>query len=121
MAKEKVFIAVFHKHSLRKNERGITTNEWEVTETVEFVNQLRNKHTSMASVIGDYLGRKMISGSRFGFTEYENFENYVRKKYPKQMQELDESYGPMRVPKEVVDEIVSDQFGNLRPKTVFDV
>ena len=121
MAKEKVYIAVFHKHSLKKNERGITTNEWEVTETVEFVNQLRNKHISMASIIGDYLNRKMISGSRYGVTEYENFENYIRKKYPEQMKELDASYGSLREKAEVSNELVHDGFGGIRPKTVFDV
>jgi len=123
MAKEKVFIVVSHLNSLKKNERTGKSipNEWEVTETVEFVNQLKSKHTSMASVIGDYLNRKIVIGSRFGFDDYDKFESYIRTKYPKQMAELDGAYRESQVKVEPVREVFADQFGNIREKTVFDV
>jgi hypothetical protein len=115
MSKEKVFIVLSHKHSLKKG----TSDEWEVTETVEFVNQLRNKHTTMSTAIGDYINRKMLSGSRFGMDEYEKFENYVRGKYAKQMDELDKAYSRLQEAAPVSD-LISDEFGNLRLRTVFD-
>lgn len=123
MAKEKVFIVVSHKHSL-KNKHGKTENpnDWEVTETVEFVNQLRSRHTSMSSAIGDYINRKMISGSRFGITEYGPFEDYIRKKYKKELDQLDALYRKDQI-KEVTEpspEVFADEFGNIRARTVFD-
>ena len=117
MSKEKVFIVLSHKHSLKAKSR----TEWEVSETVEFVNQLRNRHISMSSAIGDYLNRKMLSGERHGMTDYNKFEEYVRGKYAKQMSELDTAYADMRVAdNSVVSNMITDQFGNVREKTVFD-
>ena len=81
---------MLHKHSLKKG----TRDQWEVTETVEFVNQLKKRHIQDSSVIADYLNKKMISGARFGFTEYQAFENFVRTKYGPQMKELDKMYRP---------------------------
>jgi len=118
MAKEKVFIVISHKHSLKPG-----TKEWETAEQVEFVNQLRNRHTSMSTAVADYLNKKMLSGTRDGITDYDNFIEYVRKKYPKQMAELDAMYGQQQVKEEVVEEtpVFVDSFGNVRAKTVFDV
>lgn len=120
MAKEKVFIVVSHKHSLKNPKlRTESPDNWQVTETVEFVNQLRNKHTSMSSAIGDYVNRKMITGASNGITDYEKFEEYIRKQYPKEMASLDAAYKKEQV---VVEspEVFADQFGNIRQKTVFD-
>lgn len=118
MSKEKVFIVLSHKNSLKKRSK----TEWEVSETVEFVNQLRKKHLTTSSAIGDYLNRQMITGSRFGLGEYSKFEEYLRTKYDKQLSELDSLYGKNQVEAPVVDstEVYSDEFGNIRPKTVFD-
>lgn len=118
MAKENVFIVVSHKHSLKKG----TKDQWETSETVEFVNQLRNRHTSTSTAIGDYLNKKMISGTRYGMTDYDKFEDYIRTKYPKQMKELDEVYRKNRQEEEVIETpVFVDSFGNVRAKTVFDV
>lgn len=114
MKKEKVFIVLSHKHSLNPRSR-----EWEVTEKVEFVNNLRNRHYDSSSAIGDYVKGTMLSGSKVGMGEYENFENYVRKKYKDQMSELDEKYGDLRE-REIKPETIVDEFGNNRAKTVFD-
>jgi hypothetical protein len=116
MSKEKVFIVLSHKNSLKKG----SSTEWEVSETVEFVNQLRNRHTSMGSAIGDYINRKMIIGTRYGMDEYSKFDEYIRKKYSKQMDELDAAYLKQQVADES-PEVIVDQFGNVRSKTVFDV
>lgn len=124
MSKEKVFIVVSHKHSL-KNKHGRANNpdDWQVTETVEFVNQIRPRHTSTSSAIGDYINRKMLSGTRFGITEYGPFEDYIRKTYKKELAELDALYRADQIKEEPVEsnpEVFSDQFGNIRAKTVFD-
>ena len=116
MSKEKVFIVVSHKRSLKAKSR----TEWEVAESVEFVNNLRNKHITMSSAIGDYINRKMISGTSTGMGDYDKFEEYLRGKYSKQMGELDKAYETNRAPEVVKAEIITDQFGNDRPKTVFD-
>lgn len=116
MTKEKVFIILFHRHSLKKG----TKNEWEVTETVEFVNQLRNKHFQTSSAIADYINRKMLSGSRFGMGDYDVFEKYINSKYSRQMEELDSSYKSEQIFGTDKDIKVTDEFGNEREKTVFD-
>jgi hypothetical protein len=116
MNKEKVFIVVSHKHSLVKG----TQDKWETAENVEFVNQLRNRHHEMSSAIGDYINRKMISGSRYNMNDYEKYEEYIRSKYKKQMDELDVAYSAHRIEKEE-NAVFADEFGNIREKTVFDV
>jgi hypothetical protein len=120
MSKEKVFIVLSHKNILARPATKSREAEWQVAETVEFVNQLRNKHTSMGSAIGNYLEKKMIMGARYGMDDYEKFEEYVRSKYTKQMKELDVAYRPLQVVEEPSPEVFADQFGNIRPRTVFD-
>lgn len=118
MKKEKVFIVLSHKHNLKKG----SSTEWEVSETVEFINQLRPRHLSSSTAIGDYINRKMQSGSRFGMDDYNKFEVYIRTKYSKELAELDNSYRTLQVDKvtSVIQE-VKDSFGNVRLPTVFDV
>lgn len=123
MSKEKVFIVVSHKHSLKnRHSKTEDPNNWQVTETVEFVSQLRNRHISMSSAIGDYINRKMVSGARFGITEYGPFEDYIRKKYSKELAELDALYRKDQVVEEQPEsqEVFVDNFGNVRARTVFD-
>jgi len=113
MSKEKVFIVLSHKNSLKKGSK----TEWELTETIEFVNQLRKKHTSMSSAIGDYLNKKMITGARIGMGEYDTFDKYIRSKYEEQLLKLDAVYkSTNKSPRQI-----TDSFGNTRPVTVFDV
>ena len=125
MSKEKVFIVISHKHSVKKGthtKRGVEA-QWEVSETIEFVNQLRNRHITTSSAVGDYLNRKMISGARHGMDTYEKFDAYIRTKYEKQMAELDAAYASQVVdltPVEIEPEVFKDQFGNERARTVFD-
>lgn len=123
MSKEKVYIVISHKYSLKKDPRTgkFIKDQWEVNETVEFVNQLRNRHTTTSSAIGDYLNRKLITGTKLGMTDYDQFEQYVRKKYTKQMEELDAAYRPKAEEKINKSEIFVDSFGNVRAKTVFDL
>lgn len=116
MSKEKVYIVLTHVNSLKPGSR----TEWQVTEKVEFVNQLRNKHYTMASVIGNYTDRKMVIGSRYGMVDYDQFETYVRSKYSDQMNKIDEFYAAERAAELGRTEVVTDQFGNVRAKTVFD-
>jgi hypothetical protein len=119
MRKERVYIVLSHKNSLKKGSR----TDWEVAETVEFVNQLRDRHMTMASAIGDYLNCKMLAGSRFGMDDYDKFDTYIRSKYSKQMEQLDAAY-KSEVKEVVVEQsdqdLVVDEFGNVRTRTVFD-
>jgi len=120
MKKEKVYIVVSHKHNLKagKNPAG----EWEVAESVEFVNQLRNKHYTTSSAIGDYINRKMITGKRFGMEDFAKFENYIRTKYEKELSQLDSAYSEARIPAPVVpvSNEIEDEFGNIRERNIFD-
>lgn len=116
MKKEKVFIVISHKHNLKPR----TKDEWEVSEAIEFVSQLRNRHITMSSAVGDYINRTMVSGARSGMTDYEKFETYVRSKYEKQMTELDNAYGKDRKSAPEVSPVITDEFGNTRAPTVFD-
>ena len=118
MKKEKVYIVVFHKHNLKRG----TKDQWEVAETVEFVNQLRTRHYTTSSAIGDYLNRTMITGKRFNMDNFSKFEKYIRTKYEKEITELDNAYSEQRVPEVVVPVVneIEDEFGNFRDRNVFD-
>jgi hypothetical protein len=123
MRKEKVYIVASHKHILKKDPRTGRTlvGQWEVSEVVEFVNQLRDKHKTSATAIGDYINRTMLTGERHGMGDYSTFENYIRSKYAKQLEELDVAYGQARIVEPVVEDTITDEHGNTRSKTVFDV
>lgn len=116
MKREKVYIILSHKHSLRAG----SGTDWEVSEKVEFVNQLRKHHYTMSSAIGDFLKREMVVAGKAGISNYEHFEDYVRNKYASQFNELSTAYGHLRSPVIENSEFV-DQFGNKRQKTVFDI
>ena len=119
MSKEKVFIVLIHKNMLKPKSK----TEWEVQEIIECVDQLRPRHYTYASVIGDYLNRKMIMGERYGMTDYSKFEEYVTTKYPQQMKQLNEAYRALQAPEPESEspEVFADSFGNIRTKTVFDL
>jgi hypothetical protein len=125
MKKEKVFIVITHKKQLRKGShpgKGNKANlQWEIAENIEFVSNLKERHRSMGSAIGDYINRKMLTGERHGMGDYVVFEEYVRKKYEAQMKELDTLYENDRIEEEVRPVMITDRFGNTREKTVFDV
>ena len=119
MAKENVYIVLFHKHVLttpgKKGDKPI----WSLSEKVEFVSKLRNKHLTMSSAVGDYINRKMESDSRIKFNGYNNFEKYIRSKFPKEMEQLDNAYDADRI-KDTAPILVTDQFGQTREQTIFD-
>lgn len=120
MSKEKVFIVLMHKNVLKSPATKIKEAVWEVEERVEFVNQVRNKHIQTGTAIADYINRKMISGARYGMTDYDKFEEYVTTKYKDQMKQLGAAYRNERIVEES-QEVFADEFGNIRPRTVFDV
>ncbi len=121
MKKEKVFIVISHKHYLERGTKG-APDEWKVAEAVEFVNQLRPRHLTQSSAIGDYINRKMQTGKRIGMYEYNQFETYVRAKYKKEMEQLDKAYLAQQVPDTTVakPQLFEDEFGNYRERNVFD-
>lgn len=92
MKQEKVFIVVSHKHVLKGPAKKGSKAQWDLKESVEFVSQLRKRHLTMSSAIGDYINRKMESGARYGMGDYDKFESYIRSKYGKEMSELDAVY-----------------------------
>ncbi len=122
MKKEKVYIVVSHKHVLKTPGSKNREPVWDLAETVEFVNQLRNKHLTMSSAIGDYINRKMEKGERYGMGDYDKFEEYIRSKYAKEIAQLDAAYREQVIfdvtPPE--QDLITDKFGNLRLRTVFD-
>jgi hypothetical protein len=108
MKKDKVFIIITHKHRLKERSK----DQWDVVETVEFVDQIRSKHYSYASAIGDYINREVIMGTKMSLTNYIEFDNYVRNRYKAQMDELDSVYAEKVV--KVVDAVLtSDRLGNI--------
>ena len=117
MSKDKVFIVLSHKNSLKKGSR----TDWEVTETVEFVNCLRNKHTTLSTVIIDYINREIIKGKSAGITDYQKVEDYVRSKYGPQMKILDKQYRPENLSVDTKGDtltVVADQSGNLHAEAI---
>ena len=88
MKKEKVFIIVTQMKSLVPK----STTSWQVTEKVEFVSTIRNKHISTATAICDYVNKTIVLGTSKGVTDYEVFEKYIR--YPKQLETLDAYFRP---------------------------
>jgi hypothetical protein len=115
MAKKNIYIVLMHSHALKSGSKS----EWETNERVEFVDNLRKRHISFSTAIGDYTNKKMISGSRYNINDYNQFEEYLKGKYPEQMKQLDKIYGNEAAV--IISDDMVDEFGNKRAKTVFDV
>jgi len=90
MSKDKVFIVLTHMNSPKKGVK----DQWETTETIEFVDTVRKKHYSSASIIADYINKEIVKGKAIGVTDYAKIEEYVRQKYGPQMKILDKQYRP---------------------------
>lgn len=84
---KKCFVVVTHKSIIGTSQNG--GQEWQTEENVEFVTEVRKRHTDCASIIADAVNQKVIKGSRFGYDSYQKVDDYLRKSYNKQMQELD--------------------------------
>lgn len=65
--------------------------QWEVHESCEFVDRIKNRHTTNATAIIDYLNKKVIK-DRSGEGTYDDFIAYAEKSYPDQMKALKELY-----------------------------
>ena len=125
MSKEKVYIVVTHKHQVKRSKNKVAEPQWEVAETLDFVNQLRERHYTTSVAIADYLNEEMVMVGRSGITTFKQFDNYVRGKYAKEMAELDKNYYTQKTVALSEDvepaELYTDSFGNVRAKTVFDL
>jgi hypothetical protein len=62
-----------------------------VSERCEFVDNLKNRHRSTASVILDYLNEKVVK-NRSEEGSYPEFVKYLEKNYPQQMGELKKEF-----------------------------
>jgi hypothetical protein len=91
MSKEKVFIVVSHSRLPSKDRAK--QGQWEVTEKIEFVDQLRKRHIDMSSITVDYLEEKVLYGNPKNI-QYDEFIKYVTERCPRQMKELNETYKP---------------------------
>ena len=88
MRKPQVFIVVSQLRNLVKGSR----TEWQVQETVEFVDRLKDRYYSNAVAIANYTTKTIIKGQHKGIVDYDKFEDYIRNLYPEQMAELDKFY-----------------------------
>ena len=121
MKKETVYIVLLHKRVLKAPAKNGREAIWDISEKVEFVSQLRNRHHTESTAIADYTNRKLLTGARIKMTSYEQFDNYIRNKYEKEMTELDSAYGNQQVMPIVNNtEVFADEFGNMRARTIFD-
>jgi len=121
MKKEKVYIVLSIKHVLKTPGKKDISPQWDRVENVEFVSQIRHRHVTTSVAIGDYINRKMEKGNAYGLGDYATFEKYIRSKYEKEMKQLDDAFEKDRIPAEDDNrEVITDEFGNLRVKTVFD-
>ena len=123
MKKETVYIVLLHKLVLKTPGKKGIKPVWDISEKVEFVSQLRTRHHTESSAIADYTNRKLLTGSRLKMTSFDQFDEYVRKKYEKEMNELDRAYGNLQVTEPIVvndTEVFADEFGNVRARTIFD-
>jgi hypothetical protein len=89
MKKENVFITATHYQRPAKDRSG----QWEVTEKVEFISQMRNKHYQMATIAVDYINEKVIIGKTKG-VQFDSFIEYITQRYPEQMKYLQQAYKP---------------------------
>lgn len=84
MRKKNVYIVLMHTMSLKPG----TTDQWEGIEKCEFVDALKNRHDTCATVILDFTNKTVVK-DRTNEYDYDNFFQYVKKTYPEQITELE--------------------------------
>lgn len=83
---KKVFIILTHYYSPGEEE-----GKHNLTEKCEFVDDIKSRHHTGASVILDFMNKKVIKQRQTDYSYYHYLE-YVSEKYPKQMEELTREY-----------------------------
>jgi len=68
-----------------------TDEKTQVTEKCEFVDQIKDRHNTQATVILDYLNETIVK-NRDNTGSYNEYVWYVTKNYPQQMGELAKEY-----------------------------
>lgn len=92
------FIVIKHYyHPLRG------TDQVQVNEEVTFVDRLKNHHLDDATVIVDFLNRK-LKKNRAVNTSFDQYMEYLNNKYPTEMNKLNEMFNMVeQVKQEMVD------------------
>lgn len=83
-----IYIVITHSARPSKSQES----KWEVHESCEFVDRIKDRHNTSATAIIDYLNKKVIK-DRSGEGTYDDFIAYAEKSYPEQMASLKEIYG----------------------------
>jgi hypothetical protein len=81
-----VFIIITHARQTKDGKEN-------VVERCEFVDQIKNRHNTEATVILDFINKKIVKNRDGGDAKYQDFVWYLNKNYSKQMKQLDESFG----------------------------
>lgn len=86
--KLKIYIVITHSANPAT---GKNKGKWEVTENCEFVDRIKARHTESASVILDYVNKKIVKDrNRSG--SYDDYYQYVETNYPEKLKELNKVY-----------------------------
>lgn len=104
MAKKKAYIVMTHSYSPNPD-TTCQEDAWLVTENCEFINSLKNRHYTKASVILDYIKKDIIK-NRVDEVTYSQYIDYVSEKYKDQYSDFENMF-----PKTEKDELKDLQEG----------
>lgn len=83
MAKrQRAYIVISHSATPHEDD-----GKQNITETCEFVDNLKDRHYTSATAIIDYINKKMIKQRDKVYT-YEHYMTHVHTKYPREMHKL---------------------------------
>lgn len=82
--RKEAYIILTHYYTPSKEQ-----NKWDANELIEFVGNIKNKHYEKATMIVDFINKKIIK-SRVSNATYESFEDHVYEKYPEKIKQFKE-------------------------------
>jgi hypothetical protein len=82
-----VYIVITHTRQAKDKD-----GKQNIVEKCEFVDQIKPRHETSATVILDFLKEEVLKNRDGGEAKYNDFSYYLFKNYPKQMQELTLEY-----------------------------
>jgi hypothetical protein len=92
---KKVYIAITYSYAPNPNSKG-SEDKWLVTEMVEFLSTLKNKHVTGATLIIEATERKLVK-SRSADADYDTVYEYVKKSHPAKIEKLEAILNPVQV------------------------
>lgn len=100
--KKGIYIAINYSYTINPQSKS-SEDKWSVTESVEFINSLKTKHLTGATLIVDVINKTIIK-TRNPDATYDTVYEYVKKSHPQKIETLEQMLSQLKHLSDETDE-----------------